>query len=87
MSNAVMRQLRKMDAADARLRKTELNRIDCVEQYKSLEGEKRHVLKQMDKFAARGWTLKAFGWSNGFQGLWYALMVRDLRGKGVGRWS
>jgi hypothetical protein len=72
-----------MNAAE----KLELREIDCIEQYKSLEGEKDSVLKQMDKWAARGWTLNAFGWSNGFQGLWYALMTRNLRGKGVGRWS
>jgi hypothetical protein len=61
-----------MNAAEKRA-----NEVNRIEQYKSLEGEKGHVLKQMDKWAARGWTLKAFGWSNGFQGLWYALMVRS----------
>lgn len=75
-----------MNAAERKRVERELNEIDCVEQYKSLEGEKKSVLKQMEKWAARGWRLHAFGWANGFQGGWYALMTRDLRGKGVGNW-
>lgn len=51
-----------------------------VEQYKSFDGDKAYVLKEMDKWAARGWKLKSFGWSNGFQGGWYALMTRLIGG-------
>lgn len=50
-----------------------------VQQYKSLEGNKKEVLKEMGKLASRGWRVNSFGWSNGFQGGWYALMTRDLR--------
>ena len=57
----------------------EMDALDRVEQYKSIEGTKAEVLKQMEKWACRGWWLKAFGWSNGFQGCWYAVMTRELR--------
>lgn len=58
------------------VRKAELP--ERVEQYKSIEGEKSYVLKQMKRRGARGWHLKSFGWSNGFQGGWYALMTRMI---------
>lgn len=49
-----------------------------VQQYKSLEGaDKTRVLKEMDRLAQKGWRIQSFGWSNGFQGGWYALMVID----------
>lgn len=85
--NAVMRALDKIDRSLDRKIKSDLMRIDCVEQYKSLEGGKTEVIKKMEKFAAQGWELRAFGWANGFQGGWYAMMTRHLRGPGVGKWK
>lgn len=29
----------------------------------------------MDRLAQKGWRVQSFGWSNGFQGGWYALMT------------
>jgi len=48
-----------------------------LEEYKSLEGSKEDILKNMRLLAKRGWRIQSFGWSNGFQGGWYALMVRN----------
>ena len=82
-----MKALDKLDRSVDRLAKKRLNEIDCVETYKSLEGDKKDVLKQMDKWASHGWTCLSFGWANGFQGGWYALMIRHLRGPGAGTWK
>ena len=68
----------------------ELHEIDCAQEYKSLEEcerGKKWLLKEMAKLAHRGWRVAAFGFSNGFQGGWYALMTRDIHGKGVGGWA
>ena len=86
--NAVMKALDKIDRSLDRKIKMEVGRIDCVEQHKLLENlERRKLMKDMERLAQRGWTVQSFGWSNGFQGGWYALMVRDLRGPGVGQWK
>jgi hypothetical protein len=51
-------------------------RPEFVEQYLSIEGmDKMKVLKQIDRLAQKGWRLHSFGWSNGFQGGWYAVMT------------
>lgn len=34
------------------------------------------LLQEMNKLGKSGWRVQAFGWSNGFQGGWYALMTR-----------
>lgn len=53
-----------------------LNRPDFVEQHKSIESmDKQEVLKEIDRLAQHGWRLHSFGWSNGFQGGWYAVMT------------
>jgi hypothetical protein len=70
---------KKLTRAELREMTRTMNRIDIVQQFKSIEGTKKQVLKEMNRWAARGWRLNAFGWANGFQGGWYALMVRDLR--------
>lgn len=54
-----------------------LERSEFLEEYKSIESmEKRDVLREMKKLSRRGWRVQSFGWSNGFQGGWYALMTR-----------
>lgn len=89
--SVVIQALDKIDRSldrQAKKAKMELKRIDCVEQHKFLENlERRKLLGEMERFAQRGWTVQSFGWANGFQGGWYALMVRDLRDAGVGSWK
>lgn len=50
---------------------------EIVEQYQSIQDvEKAKVLKEMERLAQIGWRIQSFGWSNGLQGGWYALMTR-----------
>lgn len=49
-----------------------------VEQYKFLEGTRRGVLREMEKWAALGWKLASLGVAKGLQ--WYAIMTRNVSG-------
>ncbi len=66
-----------MNAALRRKIERELDKPGCVELYESIEGGKVAVLKKMRKLALKGWRVVTFGWANGFQGGWYALMKMD----------
>ena len=56
-----------------------LHRPEFVEQLKSLENsDKRKLLKEIDRLQQYGWRLHSFGYSNGFQGGWYAVLVMQF---------